>query len=83
MTNVKSSVVPGVVGAVVGAGVAVVATKVLADKKARQAVMDGAARLKDHVIDSVNEAKKTYEIKGGMAKAKAKKAKAIGKAVAS
>ncbi len=84
MTNInKSGVVPGMVGAVVGAGVAVAATRVLSDKKTRKVVMDTVVGIKDHVIDSLHEAQKSYNmesaVKTGVQKGKKEAKKVIAK----
>lgn len=59
-SNKGHTAAAGIVGAVVGAGVAVAATKVLSDKKARKRVADTVTAIKDTALDSLHNAQATY-----------------------
>lgn len=48
-------VVAGVAGAVIGAGAAVAATKILSDKETRKKIMDTAFNVRSKIADSVNK----------------------------
>lgn len=65
----RATVVAGVAGAVVGAGVAVAATKVMSDKKMRDKVTETFNDFKNQVIDILDESAQQNQIsqKGGSA----------------
>jgi hypothetical protein len=48
--------IAGVAGAIIGAGVAIGAAKLLSDKKARRKVMDTLTSVKDSMLDSLETA---------------------------
>lgn len=64
--------IAGVVGAVVGAGTAVIASKVLSDKNMREKLMKTASDVKGRITDTIYHAKeemgkKKEEMKNGQA----------------
>lgn len=69
-----ATAVAGVAGAVVGAGVAVAATKVMADKKMRDKVGQTLTQVKDQVLEALDQANSEGPIlKGGTASRGSKK----------
>ena len=68
--NKRATVVASVAGAVVGAGVAVAASKVMSDKKLRDKVTGTISGIKDQVVDILEETSnqgKQIAQKGGTA----------------
>lgn len=68
-------IVAGVTGAVIGAGVAVAASKVLSNKKTREAVVKKAGEIKDTVMDAVSGVEENAKEMGNNAKSKMSKKK--------
>lgn len=68
-TKKRTAMMAGVAGAVVGAGVAVAATKVMSDKKLRDKVTNTFSDFKDQVMNILDEAanEKQIDQKGGSA----------------
>jgi hypothetical protein len=56
-----SAVAAGVAGAVIGAGVAVAATKVMSDKNMRDKVSGVLGNVKDQVMEAIDTARTTGE----------------------
>lgn len=65
-TKNTTAAVAGVAGAVVGAGVAVAATKLMSDKKMRDKVRDTFTQVKDQVVDALDHTAQINQ-KGGSA----------------
>lgn len=62
----------GIAGAVVGAGVAAVATKVLSDKKTRDKIKETVTNARDRVVSYAHRISREAKDKGEMAKDKLK-----------
>ncbi len=53
-----SPLAAGIAGLIIGAGVAVVTTKALSDKKTREKIMESISNTRERISDFVKEAKK-------------------------
>lgn len=61
----------GVTGAVIGAGVAVAATKLMSDDKMRARVTDTMTHIKDQVLEAIdNQAQISRQVKKNLGKAR-------------
>jgi hypothetical protein len=73
-TKNTTAAVAGVAGAVVGAGVAVAATKLMSDKKMRDKVRNTFTQVKDQVVEALDHTAQINQ-KGGSASGQGKQKK--------
>lgn len=77
-TNSKGMAIAGVAGAIIGAGVAVAASKVLSDEKTRKKIGQGVSNLKDQLGEAVQTARSGMDTLKARVAEKAEEVKEVG-----